>query len=84
MGGQAERPDVLDRVENELRSQLSNFDYGPRSSRDTTPIWQHSTDAARQDLVEDGLLRDDSEWGVWELTPDGWTRDYTITVYLRD
>ena len=82
MRGRGERPDILARLEKKLGHQLGAADYEPRLTEQSTPTWQHHADSAREKMVKDGLLREDSEWGVWELTQEGWDYKDGLVVYI--
>lgn len=80
MGGIGERRDILPRLERKLGRQLGPADYQPRLTEPSTPIWQHHADSAREGMVRDGLLKEDSAWGVWELTQEGWKGDFVVII----
>ena len=68
-GGKASTKVVRELLEPRMASRLSDADYVPVSSGD--PRWWNAVCWERNDLVKEGLLRDDSERGVWELSPSG-------------
>ena len=72
MGGRGERQDILARLEKKLEHRLGAADYKPRLTEQSTPTWQHHADSAREKMVKDGILMEDSKRGVWELTKEGW------------
>ena len=71
MGGRGERQDILARLEKKLKPRLGAADYKTRQTEPNTFIWQHHADSAREKMVKDGILMEDSKRGVWELTKEG-------------
>jgi hypothetical protein len=69
MGGSGRRPEVRDAAYDQLKDKLGDVDRQPIASG--APRWRNRTGWARQRLVDDGLIRSDSERGVWELTEEG-------------
>jgi hypothetical protein len=70
LGSSAPVAEVLRLVERKIGSQLNEVDrQGLPSSG--TPRWQNTAQWTRLDLVKQGLLKNDSPTGVWELTPEG-------------
>lgn len=68
-GGQMRRPDAIAAVGERLRPEFTAVDM---SQTDTGRLrWRVRTAWARKYLVQEGLLRADSERGVWELTDEG-------------
>ena len=70
LGGQARVSDVLDEVEQRMKHSFEAKDYEYTSSG-TEMRWRNAARWARSVLVKKGLLKSDSEQGVWELTPQG-------------
>jgi restriction system protein len=70
-GGTAETNDVLTRVGTLMKDSLKRVDYEPLSSRPELIRWNHTARWARQEMVEKGLLKSDSQRGVWEITEAG-------------
>ncbi|MCX7778606.1 MAG: winged helix-turn-helix domain-containing protein, partial [Armatimonadetes bacterium] len=62
--------EVLDQVEKMVRPHLQSFDFRPVSSGE--PRWRNKARWERFNMVLEGLLRDDSPRGIWELTEKGW------------
>lgn len=71
MGGSGRVREVLDRVETSLRGVLNEVDYQPIKSEPGTTRWHNTARWARNQLTREGLLRDDSPRGVWEITDAG-------------
>ena len=66
LGGRGRSSQVLELVERQMRPRLKDVDY------QTVPSgaeirWHKKANWARYILVEEGLLKSDSERGVWEL-----------------
>ena len=68
-GGKANTKDIRELLEPKIAPRLSEADYQPVTSGD--PRWWNAVCWERNDLVKEGLLRDNSERGVWELTQRG-------------
>jgi hypothetical protein len=64
-GGSARRSDVLDRIGEILEGQLTPRDLEARSDGDI--IWRDNVGWERQAMVKEGILRNDSKFGYWEL-----------------
>ena len=65
--GRAERADVMDELKGQIGDSLTDADREPRG--DGAPLWKNSADWMRKRLVDEGVLRNDSERGIWELAP---------------
>jgi restriction system protein len=62
---------VLDRIAAAMSGQLRDVDHLPLSSDPKRPRWKNSAQWCRNTMVEDGLLKNDSPWGVWEISEAG-------------
>jgi restriction system protein len=71
LGGRARMNDVLDRVEHLMREKLATVDYQPLNSDPEVPRWRNAAQWARNAMVKEGLLKDDSPRGVWEISEAG-------------
>ena len=71
MGGSGRVRDVLAQVEKLVRDQLSDADYQPLPSTPNTPRWYNTAQWARNSMVQEGLLRDDSLRATWEIIDAG-------------
>lgn len=71
MGGSALMGDVLIRVEQLMRSTLRQVDYEPLASNPEEPRWRNAGAWARNTMVKEGLLKQNSPWGVWEIAEAG-------------
>lgn len=71
MGGRGTREEVLQRVEERMQHRFTPAD---EQSLPVSPElrWKKSASWERMQMVDDGLLRDDSPRGVWELSDRGW------------
>ncbi|PKB64710.1 MAG: hypothetical protein BZY80_02030 [SAR202 cluster bacterium Io17-Chloro-G2] len=70
MGGVGKVSEILDLVERKVKHLFSDID------RQTLPTstevrWYNTAKWARKELKEDGLLKDDSPHGIWELSGAG-------------
>jgi len=75
-GGSARTRDVLDRVGQMLAGQLTEHDWGLLPA--TGQIrWRNKAQWARNTMRQDGLIREDSPDGIWEITDEGrnWLRE---------
>ncbi len=68
-GGKAYSRDIRETLEQTLAPMLCNADYELVSNGQ--PRWWNSTCSMRNQLIVNGLLRDDSKRGVWELSKTG-------------
>jgi exonuclease VII small subunit len=71
MGGRGKVSDVLKRVEEKMKHILNEYDYQPLPSSPRSVRWKNTAQWCRQMLVNRGLLRNDSPYGVWEITEEG-------------
>jgi hypothetical protein len=69
LGGRGTIAQVLSGVEAKLKPRFRDVDWQRLSSGDVR--WQNTAQWARYHLVKQGLLRRDSQRGVWELTDAG-------------
>jgi len=70
MGGRGQMNEVLSVVERKMKHLFGDFDYQMLPSGGDIR-WRNTAAWRRLNLVKRGLLKDDSEWGVWELTEQG-------------
>lgn len=71
LGGSANLNDVLELVYDKMRDQLNEHDRAPLPSDGVTPRWRNAAQWARYNLRQQGMLRDDSPRGVWEISDQG-------------
>lgn len=76
MGGSGAVSEVFDRVFAMMKSQLNKFDLLPLASDPGNPRWRNAGQWARNSMVNEGLIRDDSPRGVWAISEAGrqWLR----------
>lgn len=77
MGDSGKVRDVLAQVEKMVHDQLSEADYEHLPSTPNSTRWYNTAQWARNSLLQEGLLRDDSPRGVWEISQAG--KDYLAT-----
>ena len=70
MGGRGHAREVLKAVERRMSNRLSHVDYQILPSGQQKR-WEKSANWERMNMVNDGLLRNDSRRGVWGLTEAG-------------
>jgi restriction system protein len=70
MGGSGHMSDVLARVEQLMRGKLKELDYEPLPS-DGTLRWSKSAQWTRNRMAREGLLKEDSPRGIWEISEAG-------------
>ncbi|OGN92654.1 MAG: hypothetical protein A2Z75_08325 [Chloroflexi bacterium RBG_13_50_10] len=68
-GGQASRPEVHKSVERKMKEQLRPGDW--KTNRDGTNKWSKQVDYQRLAMVHEGLLADNSPFGIWVITDKG-------------
>jgi restriction system protein len=71
LGGRAQMGSILDRVGEVMEGVLREVDYQPLASDPDLPRWRNAAQFARYSMVQDGLLRNDSPRGIWEITDEG-------------
>ncbi len=70
LGGSAQSNEILDRVEDNMKDRLNNYDYQPLQS-DGQTRWRKTANWARNTMVKEGLLSSSSPHGIWEITQEG-------------
>lgn len=63
--------DVLNGVEQLMKSVLKQIDYEPLPSQPDAPRWRNTAQRERDTMVKEGLLKSTSQRGVWEITEAG-------------
>ena len=71
LGGSAKRSEVFLTLEQSMRDMLKPIDYQILSSEAEQMRWQNSAQWARNLMVKDGLLQQNSPVGIWEITEKG-------------
>lgn len=69
MGGRGRAREVLDRIQPMVADRLTEHDLQPLPTGEIR--WRNTAAWCRKDLVEEGLLADDSPHGIWEVTDKG-------------
>jgi restriction system protein len=72
LGGVGRIGDILSRVEAEMKPQLKEVDYEPLGSNPNMRRWRNTAQWTRNALVKEGLMKDNSAHGVWEISESGW------------
>ncbi len=71
LGGSAPVGEVLDKVEEKIKTQLNLYDRQPLPSDPNQTRWRNTAQWARNGMIREGLLAADSPRGVWEITQAG-------------
>ena len=69
LGGRGAASRVLELVHEEMKDRLTDVDYARLSSG--TIRWKNRAQWERYRMKEEGLLRDDSPSGIWEISAEG-------------
>lgn len=70
MGGKGQMKAVLEKVHEKMEDKLTPKDHEPLPSG-TAIRWKNSAQFQRQSMKEEGLLKSNSPWGIWEITKKG-------------
>lgn len=70
-GGSGKTRDVLKRVREMMKDSLTKVDYESVPSKPGYPRWQKAAQWARIALVNEGLMKNDSPRGIWEISEAG-------------
>jgi len=71
LGGRGTMRQVLEKLEVSMADELNAFDWQSLPSNDRVIRWKNTAAWARQKLVYEGYLANDSPTGFWEITPAG-------------
>lgn len=71
LGGSAPVSDILNLVEKKLKGTLTKHDYQPLPSDPKSIRWRNTAMWCRKTLVNEGLLKSDAPFGIWEITDKG-------------
>ncbi|MGB7069206.1 MAG: winged helix-turn-helix domain-containing protein [Pyrinomonadaceae bacterium] len=63
--------EVLDKVQVKLGGVLKDVDFEPLASDTNILRWRNAAQWARNTLVKERLLKNDSPRGTWEITEAG-------------
>lgn len=70
LGGKAEMSKVLDKVYEKMKNIFTKYDYELLPSGNSIR-WKNTAQWTRFQMIQQGLLSKDSEFGVWEITKKG-------------
>jgi restriction system protein len=78
LGGEGQIRDVLDQVYDDMKGKLNAYDLSMLSDGKTLR-WRNTAQWARNSMREEGLIRDDSIYGIWAISEQGraWLRRNT-------
>lgn len=71
LGGSAPTDEVLNRVEQKMRGVLNDYDREPLPSDSRTVRWRNTAQWCRNTLVREGLMKNASPYGIWEISEQG-------------
>ncbi len=71
LGGSSKIGDVMTKLEPLMKGVLKTVDYEPLASDPEMPRWRNTAQWARHSMVKEGLLKQNSPYGVWEITEAG-------------
>lgn len=71
MEGAGTMADVLVKVHSKIQGRLKDVDYQPLASEPDMPRWRNTAQWARAGMVKEGLLKNDSPRGIWEISDAG-------------
>jgi len=71
LGGSAPLAEVLDRVHDVMHGRLRDVDFQPLASDPALPRWRNAAQWARNSMAREGLLKNDSPRGIWEISDAG-------------
>ncbi len=71
LGGKASVGEVLDLVGKKMRGKLTKYDLQPLASDPRSIRWRNTAQWCRNTLVREGLMKQDSLHGTWEISDLG-------------
>ena len=71
LGGSAKMQAVLEKVYETMRPVLKDVDHQPLASDPDMPRWRNSAQWARNTMRQEGLIKEDSPHGTWEISEAG-------------
>lgn len=71
MDGSAKATEVLERVGHVMKPRLKAVDFDPLASQPDNPRWRNAAQWARAAMVKEGLMKQNSPHGVWEISETG-------------
>jgi restriction system protein len=72
MDGRGRMSAVIEIVGEMLKGTLNQYDRQSLPSNEKTIRWENTAAWERYAMVQDGLLKDNSPRGIWELSDAGW------------
>lgn len=72
LNGGGKVSEVLDIVERKMAKKFTPFDYESVQSNPNTIRWKNTAQWTRYELVQRGLMSENSPNGVWEITSKGY------------
>lgn len=71
LGGSAAVSQVLDKVGEEMKDSLNEYDRQPLPSNRNMPRWRNNAQWCRNTMVQEGFLKVGSPTGIWEISQRG-------------
>ena len=71
LGGSSKIGEVMTKLEPIMKEVLRTVDYEPLASDPEMPRWRNTAKWARNSMVKEGLLKQNSPYVVWEITEAG-------------
>jgi hypothetical protein len=71
LGGKAPMQQVLEKIGAAMKDQFRDVDYQPLKSDPNHPRWNNTAQWARNTMVAEGLLKGNSQRGIWEIAAAG-------------
>lgn len=71
LGGKASIGEVLDLVEKKMRAKLTKHNFEPLPSDPKSIRWRNTAQWCRNTLVREGMMKQDSPHGIWEIADLG-------------
>jgi restriction endonuclease Mrr len=71
MGGSGPVAEVLDCVGRKMQEILKPYDFEPLTSDPRNLRWRNAAQWARNRLMSEGLLKNNSPRGIWEISERG-------------
>ncbi len=79
-GGSGASRDIQDAVFEMLEEEMTEVDLATLPKNKNEQRWRNHVRFAREYLVKNGFLRDDSDWGCWDLTVKGERAGVTLEL----
>ncbi len=71
LGGKGTTSEVLDKVYEQLKDVLNQFDKQPVPSVPSQQRWRHTAQIVRNKMMNEGLVKKNSPRGIWEISTAG-------------